>query len=121
MRLWIKSKCSELPQPWPECKPASLFQSAVTFPAINLQFGGISGGEGAKMSIPYTTVAGFLVANSVAQMPVPVPRSRTRWSGPFSCVGAFRSRPFSVKIHSWCCKSNLLPSFSTFGGGKMYF
>jgi len=43
---------------------------------------------------------------SVAQIPVPVARSRTLCNGIFS-IGARCNLPFKASINRWCCKSNL--------------
>lgn len=62
----------------------------------NSRLGGTSEGWMGERSVATTEAEGNWSAKLMAQIPVPVPRSRTRWG--FEVMGARKRAPFRVSV-----------------------
>lgn len=69
-RMWMKSN-----------SPGRYVQSSLQSSISNLTLGGTQSGCVGERSVPVTEAEGNWSAKSMAQMPVPVPISSTRWGG----------------------------------------
>jgi hypothetical protein len=70
-------------------------QSSSTSSSSKAQFGGVQLGWVGAMSTPVTCAEGYLSAIPMAHIPVPVPRSRIRWTE--SDIGAKKQLSFQQK------------------------
>lgn len=71
-------------------------QGCVKSSIWNSTLGGTSVGWIGDRSVAITLAEGYWSAKSIAHIPVPVPRSRTRWG--FGSMGARKREPLRVRL-----------------------